>query len=126
MIIKRRRYHNQPNDRKNLSYFYNENRKDYIDNWITLDDNIIPEDRYTSMKRLARLDENWLDIAKLTFDIQNDYSHLSTHVISDIEAKQFIRDNTDLVEESDWKFLISEAHTDEFTGEEIEAKYLTI
>ena len=123
--------------RYNPSYFLDKMYEDYLNAWLTkLKDTEIPENRYTAelapwIKKQTKFavweyDENYIDKQWFIDNIMNVWSEFGIDVFDTIEeAKQWIRDNTDLVEESDGVFILQEAWTD-IDWEIVEAKYLII
>ena len=110
---------------------------DWTNAWLTkIIDNIIPEENYTweiipwipKLTRfiLAEYNEAYVDWAELSRSITNVWARFNIDMFTDIEiARQWIRDNTNLVEEAIGKFLISE-ETTWMNEEVIPAKYLII
>ena len=103
---------------------------------IALEDNQIPEDRYIGevapwIKTMRRFITWTFDETKITaIDFNAIFSNVSS--MNDIvmfptaaDAIVWIKKNTDLVEETPWKFLISPAWTD-ITWKQTVAKYLII
>lgn len=119
------------------SFYINNQFADWEQAWLTkIIDNIIPEDRYTGeiipwipkLTRfiLAEYNEVYVDWAELSRSITNVWARFNIDMFTDLEiAKQWIRDNTNLQEVEEWKFLISEQSI--WMNEEIiPAKYLII
>lgn len=119
------------------SFFLDWQYADYKEAWLTrIIDNLIPEDRYIWeivpwVKKLTRLiiaeyneqyinwDEFFNNVTKVGAEF-----NIEAFVNSE-EAKQWIRNNTDLIEVEEWKFLVSEA-SEWIDWENIEAKYIII
>jgi len=104
------------------SYFFDQMFWDYKKAGLTsIDDWLIDESRYTGelvpwVKKLTKfLVGNYNDqyVAKEAFEqsllTTGSEFHISLFATVE-EAKQWIRDNTDLVEELDWNFILSEAN----------------
>lgn len=83
----------------------------------------IPEERYTSeivswVKKLTRwieceYNEAYVDAVELQRSLENVWARFNVDVFSTLEeARQWVRDNTDLVEETPWVFEISPAWVD--------------
>lgn len=116
--------------------FYAENQyQDWIQAWlISIKDLEIPEDRYT--KELIPWIKDLREFIYMEYNTEYVDLELAKTIIwkigarfdlelLDVEwAKKFIRNNTNLQEVEEWKFLISEAY--EWIEWNIEAKYLII
>jgi len=103
------------------SYFFDEMFADYKAAGLTrIDDYSVSDERYTGelvpwVKKLTRLligyyndkyvSEDWFKSSILTTGSEFHISLLNTTE----EAKQWVRDNTDLIEESDGKFILVES-----------------
>ena len=119
------------------SFYLNNQFWDWYQAWLTnIIDNIIPEDRYIwvvipwipKLTRfiMAEYNENYVDPIELSRSITNTWARFNIDMITDLEImKQRIRDNTNLVEETDWHFLIN-PETTWINQEVIPAKYLII
>jgi len=82
---------------------------------------LIPENRYTWeiapwIKKLTRFliceyNEEYVDPVELSRSITNVWARFNIEMLDVESSKKWIRDNTDLIEESDWEFVIEEART---------------
>ena len=120
-----------------ISYYNDKQYSDYKEAWLTkiVDwDSFIPSDRITkeivpwvkSLRKAWVLKYiDWLNPTELQASLQNVAQGFWITMKTAIEMKQWIRDNTDLIEETDWKFLIREA-TNDWIDWPQEAKYLEI
>lgn len=117
------------------SNFLNNQFSDWNSAWLTnVIDCEIPEDAYISeivpwIKKLTRFirceyNEEFVDKVEFQRSLENVWRRFDIDILTVDEAKQWIRDNTNLVEESDWKFIIS--NETEFNWEIIPARYLEI
>lgn len=98
-------------------------------------DSLIPEDKYTGeivpwVKKLTRFivgeyNETYVDPVEFGRSMENTGAEFNIDIFDTPElAKEWVRANTSLVEESEGKFLISPAG--EFMGVKNDAVYLTI
>ena len=120
-----------------LSYYNDLQYKDFVDAWVTKVtdwDRFIPSSRITKetfpwVKTLRRLWVlkyiDWVDANDLKLTLENVSKSFWIEIHTAEEMKAKIRDYTDLVEESDGKFLIQEA-TEDWIDWPTEAKYLEI
>lgn len=104
------------------SYFFDQMFWDYKQAGLTsIDDCIIDESRYTGelvpwVKKLTRLlignyNEQYVDKEAFEESLLTTGSEFHISLLATVEeAKQRVKDNTDLVEESDGKFILSEAN----------------
>jgi len=119
------------------SYFLDKQFADYKEAGLTATlDNEIPVDRYTTEIAPGIKKQTRFMVGEFNADYiaEDDYRESVAQVGSQFqievfatpeEACDWIRDNTDLVEEETGKFLIHAA-SEGMDGEEIEAKYLII
>lgn len=118
------------------SFFLDLQFADYKEAWLTkILDNEIPEERYTweiipGVKKLSRLiiaeyNDAYINWEEFFNNVAKVWAEFNIEAFAtNEEAKQWIRNNTNLVEVEEWKFLISEAT--EFMWEIIPEKYLII
>lgn len=133
-ITYRPTYLNNGQGRYTLSYFLNQQYADYVSAWITsIKDLEIPDENYTkevvpgikNLRRFAILEANGIDVEEFKNNVIKIWATFDINTFTTIEeARQWIRDNTDLQEIEDGEFLISEAT--EWIEWNIEAKYLEI
>ena len=119
-----------------LNFIVNWQYADWVNAWlISIKDMEIPQDRYTAeivpwIKDLREFiymeyNEQVVDINLATTIINKIGARFDLELLDIETAKKFIREHTDLVEENDWKFLISPETTD-IDWTIIPAKYLII
>jgi hypothetical protein len=120
-----------------ISFFANWQYADWVNAWlISIKDQEIPENRYTKeiipwIKDLREFiyleyNENVVDILLTTNIIKKIGARFDLELFDDIEqAKTFIREHTNLVEETPWYFILSE-ETIWINWEIIPKKYLII
>jgi len=111
-------YLNQWAGRYTLSYFCDQQYSDYVTAWITsIKDCIISDDRYTkevipwikNLRRFAVLEANWIDVNEFLNNVVKIGASFDINTFSTKEeARQWIRSNCDLIETSEWKFLLNE------------------
>ena len=117
------------------SYLANQQFEDY--EWIiTLKDSEIPEARYTKVNanwknNLTRFMSyelaEWVDVEEFKKSVNLIASQNCITLFDTVEeAKQDVRNRTDLEEVEEWKFLISEEHEDEMEWWMVPARYLEI
>ena len=90
-----------------ISYLYNQDRPWYVENWVNIQDSLIQDYKLESKwKKFAvvEFDETKVSYEDLKYDLEL-YKQFATVVLTNDQAKQFIRDNTNL-QEVDWKFLL--------------------
>lgn len=99
--------------------------QDYKEAWLTsINDFLITEDRYVwelvpwvkKKNRLMKADYNDIYVSEEEFknSLISTWSEFHISLFNNNEeVKQWIRDNTDLIEESDGKFVVNEA-TEEY------------
>lgn len=119
------------------SFFLDWQFADYKAAWLTrILDSEIPEDRYTweivpGVKKLSRLivaeyNDQYINWEEFFNNVAKVWAEFNIQAFSsNEEAKQWIRDNTNLVEVNPGKFLVNEAN-EWIDWEIIEAKYLII
>lgn len=121
------------------SFFLNGMFSDYIKAWLTsiIDwENVIPEKRYTSeiapwIKKLNRLiiaeyDEKFVDWNEFMQSIQSVGSEFSIKFFYTVDdARTWIRNNTNLVDNNDGVFMISESYIDHIAWE-VPARYIIV
>ena len=110
-------YLNNWQGRYTLSYFLGQQYADYVSAWVTaIKDLEIPDERYTkevvpwikNLRRFAILEANWIDVWEFLENVKKIWATFDINDLSNIEeARQWIRDNTDLVEETPWEFILS-------------------
>lgn len=120
-----------------LSYYNDLQYKDFVDAWLTKVtdwDRFIPSSRITketfpwvkTLRRLWVLNYiDWVDANDLKLTLENVSKSFWIEIHTAEEMKAKIRDYTDLIEETDGKFLIAAA-TDDWIDWPQEAKYLEI
>lgn len=112
-------YFNNWEGKYTISYFNKQQFADYVEAWITkIVDTIIPEERYIfeiapwikSLRRFAILEcIDSVDIDSFLQNVMSIWSNFAIEAFDTIEdAKVWIRTSTNLVEESDGKFIINE------------------
>lgn len=119
------------------SYFLDKQFSDYLEAGLTKTlDSEISENRYTSeiapwIKNQTRFliweyNEKYIKAEDLSKSITNVWAEFNIKIFNTtIEAIDWIKKNTDLVEKTPWTFIIQEAWTNEI-WEIIKTKYLTI
>lgn len=126
---------NQWAGRYTPSYFTNQQYSDYVEAWLTsIQDCLIWDNRYTKetipwIKNLRRFgimtcNEQYINPDEFANNLLKIGATFNIILITNEEAKQYLRDCTDLKEIEEGKFEIS-AET-EFNGEIIPAEYLII
>lgn len=116
--------------RYTISYMYNQDRSWYVDNaWVNIQDLIIPDEKYKEeakgkMFAIVEFDETKISYSDLAFDLDHCYVQYWVKVLSQVEALDFIRNLTTLVETETNTFLVSEAS--EILWISTPAIYLTI
>ena len=117
------------------SFYLNNQFRDWNEAWLTnVIDLQIPEERYTAeisswIPKLTRFisceyDETKVDPIELARSLENVWARFDIDILTIEEARQWIRDNTNLQEVETWKFIINEET--EFDWEIIPAQYLII
>lgn len=125
---------NKWNGQYSVSYLASQQFSDYA--WIIdIRDMEIPENRYTKvnangMKNLTKFltyeCAEWVDEVEFRKSVALIWSYNAISLFNTVEeARQDVRDRTDLEEVEEWKFLISPA-TDDWIDWPTEAKYLII
>ncbi len=119
------------------SFFLNNQFFDWYSAWLTnIKDLVIPEERYTAeimpwVPKLTRFivaeyNEAYVDPVELSRSITNVWARFNIDMFTDIEtARQWVRDNCNLLEETPGNFLLAEATT-WMMWETIEKQILTI
>lgn len=128
-------YMNNWQGRYTLSYFLDQQYADYVSVGVTsIKDLIIWDERYTkevvpwvkNLRRFAVLEANWIDINEFRDNIVKIGASFDINTFATTEeARQWIRDNTDLAEETPWNFVLSEEATD-IMGQAVPKKYLEV
>ncbi len=134
-ITYRPTYLNQWQGRYTLSYFCDQQYADYVQAGITsIKDCIIWDERYTkevvpwvkNLRRFAVLEASWIDINEFRDNVIKIWASFDINTFATIEeTKQWLRDNTDLVETTPGTFEIS-PETTWMMGEVIPKQTLTI
>ena len=118
------------------SFYLNWQFQDWYNAWLTnIIDQEIPEENYTwfivpwipKLTRFCKCEynENYVNAIELQRSLENVWARFNIDIFETIEeARQWVRDNTSLVEESEWVFIISEEW--EFMGQVVPRKTLVI
>lgn len=111
-------YLNNWQGRYTLSYFLEQQYADYLTAWITkIKDLLISDERYTkevvpwikNLRRFAVLEANGIDVNEFKNNVIKIWATFDINDLSNIEeARQWIRDNTDILEETPWNFILNE------------------
>lgn len=134
-----RQYYTNKWVRYNPSYFLNKQYQDYLEAGLTKTlDTIIPENRYTAelapwIKKMTRFavweyNDEYVNWDEFKANIQNVWAQFNISMFDTADdARQWIRDNTDLKEDDDtvWEFKIYPESKDE-NWNTISAQYLII
>lgn len=109
------------------SYFFDVMFADYKQAWLTyIEDLVIDESRYTGelvpwVPKKNRLliwfyNENYVSETDFKHSLTTTWSEFHISLLDTVEeARQWVRDNTDLVEVSEWIFEISQEHNNYLT-----------
>ena len=131
-------YYNKGEWKYTPSYRLDQQYSDYKEAGLTKTlDLEIPEDRYISeiapwIKKQTRFimweyNETYINVDDYKANVANVGAEFQIEIFAtSAEAITWIKENTDLVEEAPWKFLIHAEFTSEIDWEIIPAKYLII
>ncbi len=120
------------------SYFLDKQFSDFLEAGLTKTlDNEISENRYTSeivpwIKKQTRFliweyNEKYIKAEDLSKSITNVWAEFNIKIFNTtIEAIDWIKKNTDLVEKTPWTFIIREEHINKISWETIPTEYLII
>lgn len=121
------------------SFFLNNQFWEWNKAWLTniIDwQQLISDNRYTWeivpwIKKLTRFmlceyNEKYVEPEELSRSISNVWARFNIEMLDVELAKKWIRDNTDLIEEIDWHFILQEEYKDTISDKIIPTQYLII
>lgn len=115
--------------RYTLSYMYNLDREWYVKNGVQIKDLEVPDEKYLDSAKgklfgWAEFDEAVVSSSDLAFDLDHCYVAYGVKILTNEEAKAFLRTYTDCVE-SEQGFLTVPAHKN-MEGVDVPDKFITI